>query len=188
MKIEKTKVEGCFMITPTVFRDERGYFYESFNKKKFNEAIGRNVDFVQDNQSFSTRGVLRGLHFQKGSFAQAKLVQVLKGTVIDVIVDLRPDSSTFKKVFSARLSEDNKIQLFIPRGCAHGFITLSDTAVFVYKCDNYYNKESESGLLYNDPHFNIDWQIPENELIISEKDQVLPTFQELMQKGLELKS
>lgn len=182
MKIGKTRIEGCFSITPDVFKDERGYFFESFNAQKFDDAIGKKVSFVQDNQSFSTRGVLRGLHFQTGEHEQAKLVRVLEGEVLDVAVDIRPKSSTYGNVFSLPLSAENNTQLFIPRGCAHGFITLSKTAIFSYKCDNYYNKEYESGLLYNDSFFSIDWQIPENELIISDKDKILPTFKELTQK------
>ncbi len=176
MNIEKTIIEGCYTITPNIFDDERGYFFESYNHKKFTAFIGRNVDFVQDNQSFSTKGVLRGLHFQKGKFAQAKLVRVLQGKVLDVVVDMRRDSPSYGVVFSMELSDEDNTQVFMPRGCAHGFVALSETAIFSYKCDNYYNKGSEGGILYNDPFFDIDWKIPEKELIISEKDMVLPTF------------
>ncbi|WP_394746699.1 dTDP-4-dehydrorhamnose 3,5-epimerase [Spongiimicrobium salis] len=184
MEIKKTRIAGCYTITPAVYADERGHFFESFNQQRFEDRIGQSTHFVQDNQSFSTKGVLRGLHFQKGKFAQAKLVRVLQGEVLDVAVDLRSESPTYGNVFSTTLSHENHTQLFIPRGCAHGFITLSETAVFAYKCDNYYEKDAEGGLLYNDPFFSIDWQIPEDELIISEKDKILPTFKELMQKPI----
>ena len=136
MEIKTTRIKGCFEIQPTIFSDERGYFFESFNRQTFNKETGERVDFVQDNQSFSTRGVLRGLHFQKGPFAQAKLVRVLEGEVLDVAIDLRPDSSTYGNVFSISLTAANKKQLYIPRGCAHGFVTISKNAVFSYKCDN----------------------------------------------------
>lgn len=180
MEIKETEIEGCFVLEPRVFGDERGYFFESYNQEVFENSTGAKPFFVQDNQSFSTRGVLRGLHFQKGQYAQAKLVRVLEGEVLDVAVDIRPKSKTFGKVVSNRLSSENKKQMFVPRGCAHGFVTLSKTASFFYKCDNFYNKESEGGVLYNDPDFNIDWLIDESELIISEKDRVLPVFNELV--------
>jgi len=180
MEIKETEIEGCFVLEPRVFGDERGYFFESYNQEVFENSTGAKPFFVQDNQSFSTRGVLRGLHFQKGQYAQAKLVRVLEGEVLDVAVDIRPKSKTFGKVVSNRLSSENKKQMFVPRGCAHGFVTLSKTASFFYKCDNFYNKESEGGVLYNDPDFNIDWLIDESELIISEKDMVLPVFNELV--------
>ena len=138
--------------------------------------MGLQPNFVQDNQSISQRGVLRGLHFQTGAYAQAKLVRVVKGTVLDVVVDMRKESPTFSKHFSIELSEDNKRQLFVPRGFAHGFIVLSETAIFSYKCDNFYNKESEQGLRYDDPSLAIDWRLPANEFIVSEKDLVLPTL------------
>src|SRR5690606_34004884 len=150
MKIVNTILPDCIIIEPTIFKDERGYFYESFNEERFNQLIGQNIRFVQDNQSFSTYGVLRGLHFQRGEHAQAKLVRVLKGEVLDVAVDIRPDSSTFGKHFSILLSAENKLQLFIPRGFAHGFVVLSEEAEFFYKCDNYYNKASEACILYSD--------------------------------------
>jgi dTDP-4-dehydrorhamnose 3,5-epimerase len=177
MKIFKTKLKGCFILEPEVFIDKRGYFLESFNKKTFAEKAGITVNFVQDNESFSTKGVLRGLHYQDGSFSQAKLVRVIKGKVLDVAVDLRKHSSTFGEYVSIELSENNKKQLFIPRGFAHGFVVLSDTAIFSYKCDNYYHKPSEKGVIYNDPDININWQLPEELLIISEKDLILPTLQ-----------
>jgi len=172
----ETKLKGCFIIEPKVLEDHRGYFFESFNQNRFNELIGKNIDFVQDNESFSSKGVLRGLHFQAGEYAQAKLVRVVKGSVLDVVVDIRKDSPTFSKHFSIELSEKNKTQLFIPRGFAHGFIVLSDTAVFAYKCDNFYNKASEQGLRYDDPSLGIDWKLPQHEFIVSDKDLVLPTL------------
>ena len=176
MKATETKLKGCFFIEPAVFKDTRGYFFESFNQNKFNELIGKDINFVQDNESFSSKGVLRGLHFQTGDYAQAKLVRVIKGKVLDVVVDMRKNSPTFGEHFSIELSEDNKKQLFVPRGFAHGFIVLSDTAIFSYKCDNFYNKASEQGLRYDDPSLGIDWRLPYNEFIISEKDLVLPTL------------
>jgi len=179
MKIVQTPLKGCVVLTPTVFSDGRGSFFESYKKEAFNEALGQEVSFVQDNESFSSKGVLRGLHFQKGAFAQAKLVRVVHGSVLDVAVDLRPDSTTYGEHFSIELSADNKKQLFVPRGFAHGFVVLSDTAVFSYKCDNYYNKESESGIIYNDPTLNIDWILPSEQLQLSEKDLLLPKFKSL---------
>jgi len=176
MEIKKTKIEGCFELLPNVFEDERGHFFESFNQSTFEKETGAKPFFVQDNQSLSSKGVLRGLHFQKGANAQAKLVRVLDGEVLDVAVDIRPDSKTYGKIVRTVLSSDNKKQLFIPRGCAHGFVTLSKTAIFFYKCDNFYDKESEGGILYNDPELHIDWILNENDLIISEKDKVLPTL------------
>lgn len=179
MKAISTKLKQCFIIEPSVFIDSRGYFFESFNQKTFNELIGQKVDFVQDNESYSTKGVLRGLHFQKEEWAQAKLVRVVKGCVLDVAVDIRKDSPTYGDYLSVELSDDNKKQLFIPRGFAHGFVVLSDTAIFSYKCDNYYNKDSEGGIIYNDTTLNIDWKLPFDKLIISEKDSILPTFETL---------
>ncbi|WP_428223845.1 dTDP-4-dehydrorhamnose 3,5-epimerase [Flavobacterium sp.] len=177
MNFIETKLKGCFVLEPKVFHDERGYFMESFNQNNFNQGIGAEVQFVQDNQSYSSRGVLRGLHYQCGEHAQAKLVRVLEGEVLDVAVDLRPDSETYGQSYSILLSAENKKQFYIPRGFAHGFIVLSETATFFYKCDNFYNKESEGGLIYNDPSLGIDWGMAEEELIISEKDQVLPTLE-----------
>ena len=176
MIVKETKLKGCFVLEPTVFNDERGYFMESFNQERFNSAIGSNIDFVQDNQSFSAKGVVRALHYQVGEFAQAKLVRVLSGSVLDVAVDLRKDSPTFGKHISIELSYENKKQLFIPKWFAHGFVALSDTAEFFYKCDNYYNKESEGGIIYNDVELNIDWLLPDEKLKISEKDLMLPTL------------
>ena len=177
MIFKETKLKGCFIIEPKIIKDERGYFMESFNKHTFQEGIGQNVHFVQDNQSFSTKGVLRGLHYQCGDNAQAKLVRVLKGEVLDVAIDLRPDSETYGQYESILLSEDNHKQFFIPRGFAHGFLVLSDSATFFYKCDNFYNAASEGGIAYNDSSLNIDWNFPSNELVISEKDKALPTIE-----------
>jgi dTDP-4-dehydrorhamnose 3,5-epimerase len=179
MEIILTPLEGCFAIKPSVFNDSRGYFYESFNEQRFNNAASADVHFVQDNQSFSTYGVLRGLHFQQGEHAQAKLVRVLKGKVLDVAVDLREDSKTYGQWHSIILSEENRLQFFVPRGFAHGFVVLSEEAEFFYKCDNYYNKALEAGLHYADPDLNIDWQMPREDLLVSDKDKVLPFFRAL---------
>ena len=183
MKITLTPLQGCIVITPRIFNDDRGYFFESFNAKNFNEAVGYDVNFVQDNQSYSTKGVLRGLHLQQGDSAQSKLVRVTKGEVLDVAVDVRKASPTFGEHFSVRLSEENHQQFFIPRGFAHGFIVLSDVAIFQYKCDNYYNKVSEGGLHYADPVLNINWGLPENELLVSEKDLELPFLKDATDFG-----
>ncbi|SFC64697.1 dTDP-4-dehydrorhamnose 3,5-epimerase [Algibacter lectus] len=179
MTVKETELKDCFILEPEVFLDKRGCFIESYNKRVFYELTGQKIDFVQDNESFSKRGVLRGLHFQKGEYAQSKLVRVITGRILDVVVDLREDSNSFGKHFSTELSEENKKQLFIPRGFAHGFIVLSNTVLFSYKCDNFYNKESESGIIYNDRVLNIDWKLPENEFIVSDKDLILPTFNDL---------
>jgi dTDP-4-dehydrorhamnose 3,5-epimerase len=176
MIFKETKLKGCFEIEPIVFKDERGYFLESFNQKKIQEGIGEKVHFVQDNQSFSTQGVLRGLHYQTGEYAQAKLVRVLQGEVLDVAVDIRPNSPTYGQSVAVVLSDTNHKQFYIPRGFAHGFQVISKTAIFFYKCDNFYNKESEGGIKYNDPSLNIEWAPFDSEYIISEKDQFLPDF------------
>lgn len=168
MKIEKTNIEGLLVIHPTVFKDDRGYFFESFNQKKFNELSGFDYNFVQDNQSLSSKNVLRGLHFQNPPFAQAKLVRVTRGSVMDVAVDLRKNSNTYGRYFSIILSGENNIALFIPEGFAHGFVTLEDNTLFIYKCSNYYNKESESTINWNDPSIHINWNC--SSPIISEKD------------------
>jgi len=175
MKIIETGLPGCVVFEPTVFEDHRGLFFESYNENSFSKIIGHDVKFVQDNQSFSKRGVLRGIHYQIGDFAQAKLVRVLQGEVLDIAVDLRKNSSTFSKYFSIKLSAKNKKQLFVPRGFGHAFVVLSDTAEFFYKCDNFYNKKSEGGIIYNDSKLNIDWVLPKSELILSEKDLELST-------------
>lgn len=177
MNFIPTKLEGCYVIEPKVIQDERGYFMESFNEKTFQNKIGQEVHFVQDNQSFSSKGVLRGLHYQTGEHAQAKLVRVLQGEVLDVAVDIRPNSPTFGQYESVVLSGENQKQFFVPRGFAHGFLVLSETATFFYKCDNIYNKESEGGIIYNDKTVNIDWEFPLEKLIISEKDKVQPTIE-----------
>lgn len=177
MNFIPTKLQGCYIIEPKIIRDERGYFMESFNEKTFQNGVGQAVHFVQDNQSFSTKGVLRGLHYQTGEHAQAKLVRVLQGEVLDVAVDIRPNSPTFGQYESVLLSEENQKQFFVPRGFAHGFLVLSETATFFYKCDNFYNKESEGGIIYNDETININWQFSLEDLIISEKDKVQPTLE-----------
>lgn len=179
MKVIETTLSDCLVLEPSLFNDKRGYFFESFNSKQFNEFTGFNVNFVQDNESFSTKGVLRGLHFQKGEYAQAKLVRVVTGKVLDVAVDLRKNSTTFGKWFSVELSGENKRQLFVPRGFAHGFVVLSEFAIFNYKCDNFYNKVSESGIIFNDSALNIDWQLNTNEILVSEKDLELPCLETL---------
>lgn len=182
MNIHSTKLKGCFIIEPRKFEDERGYFFESFNEKTFNDLTGTETHFVQDNQSYSKRGVIRGLHAQAGMHAQAKLVRVLKGEVIDVAVDARPDSATFGQHIAVHLSAENNQQLFVPRSFLHGFSVLSEEAIFFYKCDNFYNKESEQGVLYNSPELNIDWGIEKGNEIISGKDMVLPTFSQLFNR------
>lgn len=178
MNFIETKLKGCFIIEPKVFGDKRGYFLESFNYKKFSEAIGYDVRFIQDNQSFSSFGVLRGLHLQTGDDAQAKLVRVMSGKVLDVAVDVRKGSETYGEYVAVELSHENKRQLFVPRGFAHGFVVLSETAEFFYKVDNYYAPESESGLVFNDSDLQIDWQLDANKLIIADKDYELPTLKQ----------
>lgn len=175
MAVVETPIEGLKIFEPRVFGDDRGYFFESYNFKTFKEA-GISASFVQDNQSRSVFGVLRGLHYQIPPFAQAKLVRVIEGKVLDVAVDIRPDSKTYGEWFSIILSAENKKQLFIPRGFAHGFLVLSETAEFFYKCDNFYSKESEGSILYNDPKLKIDWQIDLEKIILSEKDGLAPRF------------
>lgn len=176
MKVTETFLKGCFILEPTVFGDKRGSFIEAFNKKTFQEKTGLEVNFVQDNQSISQKGVLRGLHMQKGKYAQAKLVRVIRGSVLDVVVDVRQDSPTFGKHFSIELSGENNKQLFIPRGFLHGFVVLENNTIFSYKCDNYYNKNEETGVIYNDKTLNIDWRLKEEEIILSEKDKELSGF------------
>ena len=176
MNFIETKLKGCFILEPKIFNDERGYFMESFNERTFHNGVGINVHFVQDNQSFSSKGVLRGLHYQTGEHAQSKLVRVLQGEVLDVAVDIRPDSETYGQYEAVLLSAEKQNQFFIPKGFAHGFLVLSETATFFYKCDNFYNAASEGGILYNDPKINIDWQFEIDKLIISEKDKTLPNL------------
>ena len=175
-EFQKTSIEGVYVITPEVYGDKRGYFFESYNKKNFLNA-GINIDFVQDNESKSHRGVLRGLHFQK-KYPQSKLVRVVKGEVFDVAVDLRKDSKTFGKYESVILSEENQKQFLIPKGFAHGFLVLSDEAKFVYKCDDFYHPEDEGGIIYNDPDININWPFLDN-IELSEKDKKHPSFKEI---------
>lgn len=177
MKFTETKLKGCFILEPKVIKDDRGYFMESFNENQFQEGIGQEIHFVQDNQSFSSKGVLRGLHYQIGEHAQAKLVRVLSGEVLDVAVDIRPDSETFGQHVAIVISAENQMQFFVPRGFAHGFLVLSETATFFYKCDNFYNRESEGGIIFNDPALDIDWHLEGTELIISEKDKQQPTLE-----------
>lgn len=177
MKFIATDIEEVVLIEPSVFGDSRGYFLESYNQKKFEEAIGK-ISFVQDNESKSSKGVLRGLHFQNPPFAQAKLVRCIEGEVLDVAVDIRKNSSTFGKHISVLLTGENKRQVFVPRGFAHGFVVLSETAIFAYKVDNWYSPEHEDGLLWNDTSLNIDWGIPSSEVKLSEKDKDLPRFED----------
>ena len=179
MNLIKTTLDGLVVLKPTIFKDNRGYFMESYNQKNINKLVG-NVNFVQDNESESSRGILRGLHFQKPPYAQAKLVRCLKGSVLDVVLDLRKDSKTYGIFETILLTEENKKQLFIPKGFAHGFVVLSETAIFSYKVDNYYNPDSESGVLWNDLALNIDWKINKKEIIVSEKDKSLPTFNNII--------
>lgn len=172
-----TKIKDVVIFEPRIFTDDRGYFFETYNEKLFNDN-GIAAKFVQDNQSKSSYGVIRGLHFQKGEHAQAKLVRVLQGSVLDVAVDLRAGSETYGKYVAVELSDVNNLQLFIPRGFAHGFSVLSRTAVFAYKCDNLYCKESEGGIDCNDPDLGIDWQIPVEDRVLSEKDKLHPLFKD----------
>ena len=178
MKISKTAIDGVLIIEPQVFEDERGYFFESYSQAKMEEA-GLHYNFIQDNQSKSCYGVVRGIHFQKGEYAQAKLVRVLEGTVLDVAVDLRQNSPTFGKYVAVELSAENKKQVMIPRGFGHGFAVLSQTAVFAYKCDNVYNKASEGGIRFDDPDIGVDWKINPKDAILSEKDKNAPLLKEV---------
>ena len=173
MNIIPTEIDGVLIIEPRIFQDSRGYFFESFNLREFEEKVGA-IDFVQDNESKSCYGVLRGLHFQRDGHSQAKLVRVVKGKVLDVAVDLRRGSATYGRHVAVELSEDNHRQFFIPRGFAHGFSVLSDEVIFQYKCDNYYCPSSEGTIAWNDPDLGIDWRIPEDKVILSEKDRNHP--------------
>ena len=179
MDYKETEIKGVYVIEPRVFNDARGYFFEAWKKAEFEEHVGK-IDFMQDNESKSSYGVLRGLHYQKGEYAQAKLVRVIKGKVLDVAVDLRKSSPTFGKYVMVELSDENKRQFFIPRGFAHGFSVLSETAIFTYKCDNLYHPEADGGLLLSDPDLAIDWQIPEELRIISEKDTKHPLLRDFV--------
>ena len=177
MKFIKTALEGCVIIEPRVFGDQRGYFFESFNQKQFEENVGK-VQFVQDNESRSSRGVLRGLHFQLPPYNQAKLVRCIEGVVLDVAVDLRKASPTYGQHVAVRLSDENKCQLFVPRGFAHGFVVLSKSAIFSYKVDNWYAPEHDSGIAWDDPELGIDWQIDHESILLSEKDKALKVLSE----------
>lgn len=179
MNVTETRLKSCFVIEPRVFEDERGYFFESFNEKVFEDLTGMNGRFVQDNQSFSAYGVVRGLHLQQGEYAQAKLVRVLEGAILDIAVDLRKESETFGQWVAVELTGENKKQLYVPRGFAHGFSVLSEKAAVFYKCDNFYHKPAESGILFNDPDLNIDWKVAEESMIISSKDLELHSFKSL---------
>lgn len=182
MKVSETSIEGLLIIEPKIFNDQRGYFFESYNQRNFSDQ-GINITFVQDNQSKSDYGVIRGLHYQLSPYDQTKLVRVLVGEINDIAVDLRPESATFGKWFGINLSSENKKQLLIPGGFAHGFSVLSDYAVVLYKCDKFYNPDFEGGIKYNDQILNIDWKIPESEIIVSPKDALLPAF-EIVKKKL----
>ncbi len=177
MPFTPTAFPGLTVIDPVVFNDSRGYFFESYNERVFRQN-GIDATFVQDNQSRSSYGVIRGLHYQLPPHAQTKLIRVLEGTILDIVLDLRTGSPTFGKTYAIELSAHNKKQLYIPRGFAHGFSVLSETAEVIYKCDAYYHKDSERGILYNDPQLNLDWHIPEHRAIVSEKDQQLPSLQQ----------
>ena len=179
MKAIPTEISGVMIFEPTVFKDERGYFFESFSQREFDNALGRHIEFVQDNQSCSKRGVVRGLHFQKGAKSQAKLVRCVEGRVMDIALDLRPGSTTFGRHISVELTSENHRMLFIPRGFAHGFSVLSERAVFQYKCDNYYCKEADGGISIKDPRFQIEWGIDLDEAILSEKDLRLPLLKDI---------
>lgn len=180
MQITETILKNCCIIKPSVFEDDRGFFMETFNLKKYEEILGRTPNFVQDNLSKSSYGVIRGLHMQLPPFAQAKLVYVLKGKVIDVAVDVRKNSPTFGQHIAVELSEENKKQLYIPKGFLHGFSVLSETAIFAYKCEGFYHKESENGINPLDPALNIDWKIEKDKAILSDKDLAAPMFSELI--------
>lgn len=175
MNIEQTPIQDLVIITPTVFEDERGYFMESYNKTKLKD-LGIDIEFVQDNQSFSKKGTLRGLHYQNPPYAQTKLVRVLEGEIIDVAVDLRKDSPTYGQSFAIQLTAENKKQLLVPQGFAHGFSVISETAVVMYKCDQFYDKASEGGIRFDDATLNIDWGMDLKDAIVSEKDLILPDF------------
>ncbi|TCC94144.1 dTDP-4-dehydrorhamnose 3,5-epimerase [Pedobacter frigiditerrae] len=179
MEIQETGIKDCLIIKPRVFDDARGSFFESFNQQTFEAKTGLSGKFVQDNQSYSSYGVIRGLHAQSGEFAQAKLVRVIKGEVLDVAVDARLGSPTYGQHVAVKLSAENKLQLYVPRGFLHGFSVLSETAEFFYKCDNYYNKASELGVIYNDPQLNIDWMISAQAATVADKDLILNTFSSL---------
>ena len=176
MPFSKTQFPGLLIFEPTVFEDSRGYFFESYNQKLFSEN-GIEINFVQDNQALSSFGIIRGLHFQKNPFAQTKLIRVLSGKIIDAAVDLRKNSPTYGNAYTIELSAENKKQLLIPKGFAHGYSVISETAEVFYKCDAFYHKESEGGILWNDPKLNIDWKIPVDKVVVSEKDARYPSLE-----------
>ena len=178
MRIEQTPLQDCFIIHEKVHGDARGYFIETYNQRDFKAATGLEIEFVQDNQSRSTKGVLRGLHMQRGSSAQAKLVRVLEGAVLDIAVDLRKGSPSFGQHYAIELTADNHKQFFVPAGFAHGFVVLSETATFFYKVDKFYEPGNEVGIMYNDKDLNIDWRLTDAEIILSEKDKTLGSFKE----------
>ena len=177
MEVIKTNIEGVIIVEPRIFKDGRGYFFESFSQREFEEKVCKTT-FVQDNESKSSYGVVRGLHFQKPPFAQSKLVRVIKGAVLDVAVDIRKDSPTFGQYVSVELTGENHRQFFIPRGFAHGFSVLSEEVIFQYKCDNFYSPQSEGAIAWNDPDLNIDWRIPVEEVVLSEKDSKHPKLKD----------
>lgn len=176
MQFERLSIPDVVLCKPQVFTDDRGYFFETFQQQKFEDFTGEKLQFIQDNEAKSSRGVLRGLHYQLPPFAQAKLVRVVQGSVLDVVVDLRKSSPTFGQHLTVELSADNKYQLYIPKGFAHGYVVLSDNTIFVYKVDAFYNPKSEAGIMYNDPNLNIDWKLNAKELLVSEKDKQQPSF------------
>jgi dTDP-4-dehydrorhamnose 3,5-epimerase len=179
LRKQETEIEGCFLIDSEYFQDDRGYFMETYQKEKFSAILGKPIEFLQDNLSVSRKFVLRGLHYQKGDAAQAKLVRVTQGRVLDVVVDIRKDSLTFGKHFTTELSESNRRSLFIPHGMAHGFLALEDQTIFSYKCDAYYDPGAEGGIIFNDADLGIDWGIDPARLILSDKDLGLPSFKDI---------
>lgn len=176
MEVFKTAIEGVIILEPRLFEDDRGYFYESFSQREFDDKVCKTT-FIQDNQSKSSYGVLRGLHYQKSPFSQSKLVRCIKGAVLDVAVDIRKGSPTFGQYVAVELTENNHLQFFIPRGFAHGFVVLSEEAIFQYKCDNYYTPQNEGAIIWNDPDININWMIPSDKIVLSEKDKKHSTLE-----------
>jgi dTDP-4-dehydrorhamnose 3,5-epimerase len=182
MKVEETGFDGLFILKPSVFKDERGYFFESYNEQKFKASTNLDIAFIQDNESYSTKGVLRGFHLQLPPYAQSKLVKTSFGSVLDVVVDLRKNSNTFGQAFSIELNDKNNFQLFVPKGFAHAFLALSDQVIFSYKVDAYYHKNAELGINYRDPGIGFKWPMKENELILSEKDMRLPNLDQILKQ------
>ena len=180
IKVQHTPLDGCLILEPKVFRDHRGYFFESFNQADFQKTTDLDIRFIQDNQSFSNYGTVRGLHYQTGDWAQSKLIRVISGEILDVALDIRTDSKTFGKHFSLVLSAENFLQLYIPKGFAHGFSVLSTSAIIAYKCDRFYNQASETGIRYNDKTLGNDWKIPTKKMIVSDKDLSLPGFENVL--------